>query len=83
MNRAMQSLDRMMCGLHGHDAVLHFERHRLSLRCLNCGHQTAGWIVRPETRRAEPSTDELSHHHITGFERLHRVFDAISHLRAA
>lgn len=73
----MHGLQRMMCGLRGHDAVLHFERHRLSLRCLNCGHQTAGWVVESETRRAEPLTDDFSHSHTSGFRRLHRIVEVI------
>jgi hypothetical protein len=76
MNWTMQSLRRMMCGLRGHDAVLHFERHRLSLRCLNCGHQTAGWILQSEARHAAPLIDDLSHAHTNRFGRLHRIFEA-------
>jgi hypothetical protein len=60
MNSPIESLQQMMCGLSGHDAVLHFERHRLSLSCLKCGHVTAGWILQPECRRAKPFADEFS-----------------------
>jgi hypothetical protein len=77
MNRTMQSLQRMMCGLRGHDAVLLFERHRLSLRCLSCGYQTAGWILQSETRHAEPFSADVSHAHTSGFERLYRIFEAL------
>lgn len=37
---------QFMCGLHGHDRLLHFERGRLSLRCMSCGHETPGWNLR-------------------------------------
>ena len=40
-----QGVRRLMCGLRGHDALLHFERHRLSLQCVRCGHQTVGWQI--------------------------------------
>ena len=36
-------LRQTLCGLHGHDALLHFEQERMSLRCTSCGHQTPGW----------------------------------------
>jgi hypothetical protein len=39
---------RLTCGLRGHDMALRFERDRLSLRCLSCGHQTVGWNLGPE-----------------------------------
>jgi len=45
-------LDRvrqMLCGLHGHDTLLHFEQDRMSLRCVSCGHETPGWEL-TETR---------------------------------
>jgi hypothetical protein len=77
MNWTMQTLDRALCGLHGHEAVLHFERHRLSLRCLNCGHETTGWILRSETRRAEPLVDDFSHRHTNRLGRWQRMFEAI------
>lgn len=61
-----QSVQRVMCGLRGHDGVLHFERHRLSLRCLSCGHETAGWNLQPETRHGEPLTNDFSQSHRSG-----------------
>jgi len=47
MTRLPEWLQQLRCGLHGHYEVLHFERSRLSLRCDWCGHQTAGWNLRP------------------------------------
>jgi len=37
---------QFVCGLHGHDALLHFERGRISLQCASCGYETPGWEVR-------------------------------------
>jgi hypothetical protein len=47
---------QLMCGLGGHDALLHFENERISLLCTSCGHQTPGWEAKgsPLARRAEP-----------------------------
>ncbi len=37
---------QFLCGLHGHDALLHFEHGRISLQCASCGYETPGWDVR-------------------------------------
>jgi len=34
---------QFLCGLHGHDALLHFESGRMSLQCTSCGYETPGW----------------------------------------
>ena len=36
---------QMVCGLHGHDSLLQFERDRMFLRCVSCGHETPGWEI--------------------------------------
>jgi hypothetical protein len=36
-------LRQTVCGLGGHEALLHFEEERMSLRCVSCGHETPGW----------------------------------------
>ena len=43
--RAVGRLGQMMCGLRGHDAVLHFEGKRVMMRCTSCGHDTPGWEI--------------------------------------
>lgn len=52
---------QFMCGLHGHDALLHFETGRLSMRCTSCGHETPGWEIKPAASRpvAEPKAHVL------------------------
>jgi len=42
---------QLICGLHGHDALLHFEQGRMSLQCTSCGYETPGWDLTPS---AEP-----------------------------
>jgi hypothetical protein len=74
MNGTMQRLQRLLCSLRGHEAFSHFERHRLSLRCVNCGHETTGWSLQPEARLPEPLA--VSHAHRSVFGRLHRIFEA-------
>ena len=41
-------LDRVKhfyCGLHGHDNLMQFERARMFLKCVSCGHETPGWEI--------------------------------------
>lgn len=49
---------QFLCGLHGHDALLHFEQGRISLQCTSCGYQTPGWEVKgvpPRTSAQQPA----------------------------
>ena len=55
MSRALDQVRQIVCGLHGHDALLHFEQGRMSLRCTSCGYQTPGWDVHAE----------VPHQHVT------------------
>jgi hypothetical protein len=54
---SLRKIQGLVCGLHGHDSVLQYERTRIFLRCASCGHETPGWEVprRPLAfeRRAE------------------------------
>jgi hypothetical protein len=43
IEHASTRVRRFLCGLHGHDALLHFEQGRLSLICASCGYETPGW----------------------------------------
>jgi hypothetical protein len=45
VNRAMRWMGQVVCGWRGHDAVLHFERNRVMMRCTSCGHDTPGWEI--------------------------------------
>ena len=43
-----------MCGLRGHDFLLHFGSRRMWLECSICSHRTSGWHFSPspQTRRS-------------------------------
>lgn len=43
--RAISRLGQLLCGLRGHDSVLHFEGNRVMMRCTSCGHDTPGWEI--------------------------------------
>jgi hypothetical protein len=51
--RTVSKVTQALCGLQGHDSVLHFERNRVLLRCTSCGYDSPGWEVghnRPHVR---------------------------------
>ena len=55
----MDRVRQAWCGLHGHDSLLQFERDRMFLRCVSCGHETPGWEINdvpqaPVAARTEP-----------------------------
>jgi hypothetical protein len=58
VNGVGESVRQFICGLHGHDSLLHFEQGRMSLLCSSCGHETPGWDVQAPAQReiAEPAT---------------------------
>ena len=43
VHRAVGRFSQFLCGLRGHDSVLHFEANRVLMRCTSCGHDTPGW----------------------------------------
>jgi len=53
VGRAAERVRQFLCGLHGHDALLHFEQGRISLQCTSCGYQTPGWDVNGVPAQAE------------------------------
>jgi len=53
MSRVGEQLRRFICGLHGHDSLLHFGEGRVSLLCSSCGHETPGWDVKGAPARRE------------------------------
>jgi hypothetical protein len=42
---AAEGLLQARCGLSGHTMAKRFENTRVSLQCLDCGHNTAGWTI--------------------------------------
>lgn len=53
--RATTHVQQFVCGLHGHDALLHFEQGRISLQCTSCGYESPGWDVRSVPSRTAPA----------------------------
>lgn len=52
-SRLWKRVQYMLCGLHGHDPMLHYDQSRIYLRCASCGYETPGWELeqsRPRIR---------------------------------
>ena len=54
---------QMFCGMHGHDNLLQFERERMFLRCVSCGHESPGWEL-TETPPTITEVGDASRHAI-------------------
>jgi hypothetical protein len=55
MHRTLEHVCQFVCGLRGHDALLHFEKGRMSLQCTSCGYETPGWDVKGRPGSSTPS----------------------------
>jgi hypothetical protein len=58
MTRVGEQLRQLICGLHGHDSLMHFEKDRVSLLCSSCGYETPGWDVKGKPAGQETRTPE-------------------------
>ena len=64
LSKAAQKLRQLMCGLHGHDSLKHFEQGRISLLCSSCGGtETPGWDLK---KVSGPHSTQLSTRAFTG-----------------
>jgi len=45
VSRVVTRLNQTLCGLSGHDRLVHVEGKRVTMRCSSCGHDTPGWEV--------------------------------------
>ena len=59
--RTLGRLGQFVCGLRGHDAVLHFEGKRVNMRCTSCGHDTPGWEISERGPRRRYEGDARRH----------------------
>jgi hypothetical protein len=61
INRAMGRLGQLLCGVRGHDSVLHFEGNRVMMRCTSCGHDSPGWEISGRAPRRRFEGDARRH----------------------
>jgi hypothetical protein len=45
LQRVVTRFGQWLCGMAGHDTLLHFEPNRVTLRCAACGHTSPGWTT--------------------------------------
>jgi hypothetical protein len=54
---------QLVCGMHGHSILMHFEPNKLSLQCALCGYESSGWEVgRPMISRRKLESRVHNHH---------------------
>ena len=74
LGRVMDRLRQLYCGLHGHDTLLHFDKDRMSLRCVSCGHETPGWELNElpptVTARADSRRHAIARPHLISARRI-------------
>jgi hypothetical protein len=61
MARVMTRFGQLICGMRGHDSVLHFEGNRVMMRCTSCGHDTPGWEINGRGPRKRFDGDARRH----------------------
>jgi hypothetical protein len=59
--RAMARIGQVLCGMRGHDSVLHFEGNRVMMRCTSCGHDSPGWEITGRGPRQRYEGDHRRH----------------------
>ena len=59
--RVLNRIVQLLCGVRGHDAVLHFEAKRVTMRCTSCGHDTTGWEIGDRAPRRRFEGDAQRH----------------------
>ena len=73
MKRAISRFGQFLCGLRGHDAVLHFEGKRVMMRCTSCGHDTPGWETAERAPQRRYDGDARRHLLVTTPPKLARI----------
>jgi hypothetical protein len=61
LGRMASRFGQVMCGLHGHDSVLHFEGNRVMMRCTSCGYDSPGWEISGQGPRLRYEGDAHRH----------------------
>jgi hypothetical protein len=41
----MEYFRQLICAIRGHDDYMRFEKNRVYLQCIDCGHESPGWTV--------------------------------------
>lgn len=60
-SRVVGRVGQLLCGLRGHDSVLHFEGKRVMMRCTSCGYDSPGWEINGRAPRKRYEGDARRH----------------------
>lgn len=61
VTRVIVRVGRILCGMKGHENVMHFEGKRVMMRCAACGHDTPGWDINERGPRKRFDGDPQRH----------------------
>ena len=61
LGRAVTRIGQLLCGMRGHDSLLHFEGKRVMMRCTSCGYDTPGWVTAERAPRRRFDGDPSRH----------------------
>ncbi len=61
VSRGMARFGQLICGLRGHDSVLHFTSKKVLMRCTSCGHESPGWEISGRAPRRRFDGDARRH----------------------
>src|SRR5262245_12736095 len=61
LTRLSVRVGQLLCGVRGHDSVLHFEGNRVMMRCTSCGHDSPGWEISGRAPRQRFEGDHRRH----------------------
>ena len=61
LGRILEHGAQLLCGLRGHDTVLHFERNAVMMYCASCGYRSPGWRMTDRAPRLSYAGDATRH----------------------
>ncbi len=53
--RLVRQARQLICGVGGHDMLMHFDKKRVSLVCTNCDYESPGWKLPGASEIRQPS----------------------------
>ena len=71
--RTVTRLGQLLCGMRGHESMVHFEGKRVMMRCTSCGHDTPGWETAERAPQRRYDGDARRHLLVTTPPKLARL----------
>jgi hypothetical protein len=64
LRKALRAIYQFICGLQGHDTLLHYGPDRVFLVCSSCGHQSEGLTLDHQRPKLRFEGDAARHRHV-------------------